>query len=58
MRVGISWMLQAPEQRRLFVLEDALDACVLRERGQAVGTANRRTWYLLDASAIAPACKP
>ena len=57
LRVGISWLLEAPDSRRLFVLGDALDKCVLRERGTPVGTANRRTWWLLDASAIAPACR-
>jgi len=58
LRAGIAWMSQAPESRRLFVLDAALDDCVLRDRGQRVGTANRRTWWLLDASAIAPACRP
>jgi 4-amino-4-deoxy-L-arabinose transferase-like glycosyltransferase len=58
LRAGIAWMLEAPTSRRLFVLDGALDACVIRERGRAVGTANRRTWWLLDASAIAPACRP
>jgi hypothetical protein len=51
-------MSQAPDSRRLFVLDAALDECVLRDRVQRVGTANRRTWWLLDASAIAPACRP
>ena len=58
LRAGIAWMAQAPQSRRLFVLDQALDACVLRERGHPVGTANRRTWWLLDAGAIAPACLP
>jgi hypothetical protein len=57
LRAGIAWLEAAPEKRRLFVQQDALDACLLRERGQAVGTANRRTWWLFDASAIAPACR-
>jgi hypothetical protein len=58
LRAGIAWMAAAPESRRLFVLEDALDACVLKARGRPVGTANRRTWWLLDSSAIAPQCRP
>lgn len=57
LRAGIAWLEAAPEKRRLFVQQDALDACLLRERGQAIGTANRRTWWLFDASAIAPACR-
>ena len=57
LRAGIAWMEAAPDKRRLFVQQDALDACLVRERGQAVGTANRRTWWLFDADAIAPECR-
>lgn len=55
---GIAWLRAAPQSRRLFVLDEAMDACVLRDRAQLVGTANRRSWYLLDASAIAPCAIP
>ena len=58
LRAGISWMAEAPATRRLFVLDGAIDACVLRDRAMPVGTANRRGWWLLDMSAIAPACLP
>jgi 4-amino-4-deoxy-L-arabinose transferase-like glycosyltransferase len=58
LRAGIAWMSASPDTRRLFVLDGALDACVLRNRAVRVGTANRRDWWLLDASAIAPACRP
>ena len=58
LRAGISWMAEAPASRRLFVLDGAIDACVLRDRAMPVGTANRRGWWLLDMSAIAPACLP
>ena len=57
LRAGIAWLQQRPQSRRLFVLDEAMDACVLRDRTQRVGTANRRDWYLLDADAIAPACR-
>ena len=53
---GIDWMREAPASRRLFVLEEGLGDCVLRDLARPVGTANRRRWLLLDASAIAPAC--
>jgi hypothetical protein len=58
LRAGIAWMAEAPASRRLFVLEAALDACVLRDRARHVGTANRRAWWVLDVSAIAPSCLP
>ena len=53
---GVDWMRAAPASRRLFVLDQGLDDCVLRDRAQVVGTANRRRWLLLDADAIAPPC--
>lgn len=56
LRDGIAWLRQDPTARRLFVLDDAMDACVLRDRARRVGTANRRDWYLLDVGAIAPSC--
>jgi hypothetical protein len=58
LRTGISWMAEAPDARRLFVLDAAIDECVLRDRGQPIGTANRRAWWLLDISAISPKCLP
>lgn len=53
---AIAWLRAAPASRRLFVLDAALGDCVVRERAQAVGTANRRIWWLLDADAIAADC--
>ena len=53
---GVAWLRAAPASRRLFVLGEAMDDCVLRDRAQRVGTANRRDWYLLDISAIALDC--
>lgn len=50
---GVAWLRAAPQSRRLFVLDEAMEDCVVRDRAQLVGTANRRKWYLLDASAIA-----
>jgi 4-amino-4-deoxy-L-arabinose transferase-like glycosyltransferase len=54
---GIAWMRAAPTSRKLFVLDEALGDCVLRDRARPVGTANRRVWLLVDADAIAPACR-
>ena len=57
LRAGIAWLRERPQSRRLFVLDEAMDACVLRDRARRVGTANRRDWYLLGADALAPACR-
>jgi 4-amino-4-deoxy-L-arabinose transferase-like glycosyltransferase len=55
---GLDWMAAAPATRRLFVLGEALGACVRRDRATLVGTANRRAWYLVDAGAVVPGCDP
>lgn len=55
---GIAWLRAAPQTRRLFVLGDALGACVSRERALPVGTANRRAWFLVEAGDVLPACDP
>lgn len=53
---GLAWMAQAPDTRRLFVLEEALGPCVQRELAQAVGISNRRTWWLVGSDALEPGC--
>jgi len=55
---GLAWLRAAPQSRRLFVLSEAMDACVLRDRARLVGTANRRRWYLLDADAVGACARP
>jgi hypothetical protein len=54
---ALAWMAEAPDTRRLFVLEDALGPCVQRERAQAVGISNRRTWWLVGSEALVPGCR-
>jgi hypothetical protein len=53
---GVAWLRMDPAHRRLFVLDEAMDTCVDRTRAQPVGTANRRAWWVVDASAVA-ACR-
>ena len=55
---GIDWLRAAPDKRRLFVLGEAMGACVRRDGATFVGTANRRDWYLLDAGDLLPGCDP
>jgi hypothetical protein len=57
LRDGIAWLRERPRSRRLFVLGDAMDDCVLRDRAQRVGTANRRDWYLVGVEAVAARCQ-
>ncbi|MCY7355676.1 MAG: glycosyltransferase family 39 protein [Lysobacter sp.] len=51
-----AWLHAAPQSRRLFVLDEAIALCARREDRQLVGTANRRQWYLLDATTVPPEC--
>lgn len=55
------WLAESPSTRRLFVLEDVfarVQPCVRQDKAVRVGHANRREWWLLDASAIVPGCAP
>ena len=55
------WLAEAPQQRRLFILEDAMKRmgrCVDASRAVRVGHANRRDWWLLGADAVVPGCTP
>jgi 4-amino-4-deoxy-L-arabinose transferase-like glycosyltransferase len=54
---AIRWQAQAPAQRWIFILDSAMDECVLRERAFEAGRANRRQWWLFRADAVAPACR-
>jgi 4-amino-4-deoxy-L-arabinose transferase-like glycosyltransferase len=50
------WLLAQPQQRWLFVLDDALSPCVERSRSVAIGQSNRKSWLLVPASALDPGC--
>ncbi|MDP1697264.1 MAG: glycosyltransferase family 39 protein [Xanthomonadaceae bacterium] len=50
---GLDWLRQHPAQRRLLVAEAALPACATVTQAAAVGDANRRRYWLLDANAVA-----
>lgn len=53
---AMAWLGEDPARRALFVLEDALGPCVVRERAQFVGRANRRDWWLVRADALVSGC--
>lgn len=55
---AVAWLAQAPRQRWLFVREDAMGACVDRDKARFVGTANRRRWWLLRGDAVVAGCVP
>ena len=53
-----AWLQADPQQRRLFILEQAMGDCVTRERATHLGRANRRQWWLVPAAAVVPDCVP
>lgn len=56
-----AWLAQAPAQRRIFILQDALQRmgdCIDASHAQYVGRANRREWWLLGADAVVRGCVP
>ncbi|MEP7185403.1 MAG: glycosyltransferase family 39 protein [Rhodanobacter sp.] len=55
---AISWLKQAPAQRWIFSLDEAMGSCVDRRRAIHVGHANRREWWMFKADAVAPGCIP
>lgn len=52
------WLAQAPGERRLFLLEEAMGDCVDRTKATRIGRANRRDWWLAGSEAIVPGCVP
>jgi hypothetical protein len=55
-RRATAWQAGAPERRWLLVLEDALPACVPRDRVERAGATSRRRWLLVPADAVPAGC--
>ncbi|HET8898187.1 MAG TPA: glycosyltransferase family 39 protein, partial [Rhodanobacteraceae bacterium] len=53
-----TWLAAAPSQRRLFIQQPAMGACVRRDLATDLGRANRRDWWLVPVAAIVPGCVP
>ncbi len=55
---AVAWQRQAPAQRWIFSLDQAMGRCVDRRRASYVGHANRRDWWMFRADAVTPGCVP
>ena len=53
-----TWLRQAPTQRWVFSLDQAMGTCVDRSRATYVGHANHREWWMFQAGAVVPGCVP
>jgi 4-amino-4-deoxy-L-arabinose transferase-like glycosyltransferase len=51
------WLAQAPSQRWLLVLDQAVSPCVDRAQAIAIGSSNRNRWVLVPGAAWRPACR-
>ena len=55
---AVQWLGEKPDQRRLFILDEAMGNCVDKDKAQRVGRANRREWWLFGAAAVVAGCTP
>ena len=53
-----AWLRVDPTQRWVFSREEAMEACVQRQRAHYVGHANRRNWWMFQLDAVIPGCLP
>ncbi len=53
-----AWLRADPARRWVFSLDEAMGACVDRQRAHHVGHANRRDWWMFQADAVIPGCTP
>jgi 4-amino-4-deoxy-L-arabinose transferase-like glycosyltransferase len=55
---AVQWQAQAPAQRWIFSIDEAMGKCVDKAKAQRVGEANRREWWMFRAEAVVPGCVP
>jgi 4-amino-4-deoxy-L-arabinose transferase-like glycosyltransferase len=55
---AVQWQAQAPAQRWIFSIDEAMGKCVDKAKAQRVGAANRREWWMFRAEAVIAGCVP
>lgn len=55
-RKAVAWQAEHPQVRWIFLLEEAMPACVNRDAAFFAGATSRRRWWLLPAAAVPPGC--
>jgi len=53
---ALAWLAAAPERRSVFIQDEALGPCIDRAKAIALGSANRRAWYLVRQDAAIAGC--
>jgi 4-amino-4-deoxy-L-arabinose transferase-like glycosyltransferase len=55
---AMAWQAAEPAHRPIFILDEAMGACIDRAKATRVGHANRREWWLVPRAAIVDGCVP
>lgn len=55
---ALAWQAQAPQDRWIFALREAVAPCVDPAKAEVVGFANRRQWWIFRADAVQAGCVP
>jgi hypothetical protein len=55
---AVAWQAEAPAQRRIFILDQAMGSCVDKTKATFVANANRREWWMFGADAVIAGCVP
>ncbi len=53
---AILWQRAAPQNRWVFILDEAMDPCIDRDLATRAGHANRREWWLFRHDAVRAGC--
>ena len=55
---AVRWQAEAPAERWIFGLREAVKACVDKSRVTVAGYANRRQWWMFRSDAVIAGCVP
>ena len=55
---AVLWQAEAPNQRWIFALREAVVPCVDKSKATMAGYSNRRLWWMFRADAVVPGCVP
>ena len=55
---AVQWQAQAPGERWIFALREAVVPCVDMGKATVAGYSNRRQWWMFRADAVVPGCVP
>lgn len=54
---ALPWLAEAPERRWIFARQNAVQACIDRDKVTVAGNANRWQWWMFRIDAVKPGCR-